>query len=260
MTTKRPCALITGATSGIGYELAKQCASKHIDCVLVSRNIDKMNEIKTDFESTYNITVTPFQIDLSDETAPQRVFDFTTSQGLHIDILINNAGFGDFGPFDASRLERQNNMVRLNILALMNLTHYYVQPMIQKGSGRILNVASTAAFQAGPIMSVYYATKAFVLSFSESLSVELKPKGIFVTALCPGPTKTGFVENANLQRSGLFTNLKNTTAEFVAKKGYQSMLKGKVIEIPGLANKTLICMSKFAPRKLVRTVILHIQK
>ena len=253
-------ALITGASGGIGYELAKLFAADGNNLVLVARNEQKLNEVKREIEKEFGVTVNVITCDLSKPRAAIEVFEATTNLNIKVDYLVNNAGFGDFGLFYERRFEKQSDMVSLNVTALTELCHLYLPQMVEKRHGKILNVASIAAFQPGPLMAVYYATKAFVLSLTEALSVELKGTGVTVTALCPGPTKTGFEDTAKLESSGLFKNLKVVTAKEVAIYGYKQMKKNKVIAIHGFMNRLIVCGSKLAPRALVRKLVYNIQK
>ncbi len=253
-------ALITGASSGLGLYLAKIFAREGYNLVLVARNEQKLNELKAEIEGNYGKAVYVFPADLSKADSAQKIFDFTEQNGIAVDVLVNNAGFGDFGAFAESNLNKQTDMIAVNITALTRLCHLFMNPMIKRGNGKILNMASIAAFQAGPLMSVYYATKAFVLSLTEALSVELKGTGVTVTAVCPGPTKTGFEDSARLENSGLFKHLKNATAEEVAEFSYKALMKNKLIAIHGTGNRLTVTASKFAPRRLVRYVAYLIQK
>ncbi len=253
-------ALITGASSGLGLELAKIYASEGYHLVLVARNEKKLHQLKNELENTYPITAAVFATDLSEKDAAYKVYNFTSSQNIRIDVLINNAGFGDFGRFDSCDWQKQYEMIQVNITSLIQLTRCYLKGMVEYKRGKILNIASLAAFAPGPLMSVYYASKAFVLSFSEALSVELKSSGVSVMTLCPGPTKTGFEVAAELDSSGLFKHLKNASAKDVAEYGYSSLLKKKVIAIPGVMNKLIAFASKLSPRFLVRKLVYAIQK
>lgn len=224
--------LITGASFGIGYELAKIFAKEKYNLILVARNLEKLNQIKDELQNP-DIQIFTIQKDLSYPNSPKELFDEINKKGLEIDILINNAGFGLLGSFVELDLQTQLDMIQLNITSLVHLTYLVLPQMIAKNSGKIMNVSSTAAFQPGPNMAVYYATKAFVLSFSEALYAELKSKGITVTALCPGPTRTEFqkrarMENINLERSKLIPYM---SAEKVAQIGYDGLMKGKRVVI-----------------------------
>ncbi len=253
-------ALITGASSGLGLCLAKIFAREGYNVVLVARSEEKLNELKAEIESKYKKSAYVCPADLSSADSARKIFEFTEQNKLSVDVLVNNAGFGDFGPFAESDLNKQTQMIAVNITALTQLCHLYMNPMIKRGSGKILNIASIAAFQAGPLMSVYYATKAFVLSLTEALSVELKGTGVTATVVCPGPIKTGFEDSARLENSGLFKHLKNSTAEEVAEFSFKALMKNKLIAIHGAGNRVTVTASKFAPRRLVRYVAYLIQK
>jgi len=222
-------ALITGASGGIGAEFARIHAAAGGDLVLVARNLEKLEEIKADLESTYGIAAFVIAMDLSQADAADRVFAQTEAAGIKVSLLINNAGVGGHGKFYERKLLNDQAMMQLNMGALVSLTHLYLQAMIQRGSGRVLNVASTAAFIPGPLQAVYYATKAFVLSFSEALAEELSGTGVTVTALCPGPVMTGFAEAGDLEGVRVFQF--GASAESVAICGYNAMQKGKRVVV-----------------------------
>lgn len=248
--------LITGASFGIGYELAKIFAKEKYNLILVARNLERLNQIKDELQNS-DIKILTIQKDLSQPNSAKELFDEINKNNFEIDILINNAGFGLLGPFAELDLQTQLDMIQLNITSLVQLTHLILPQMIKRKSGKIMNVASTAAFQPGPNMAVYYATKAFVLSFSEALSAELKSSGITVTALCPGPTKTEFqkrarMENINLERSKLIPYM---TAEKVAQIGFDGLMKGKRVVIPGLLNKVGTKLVKIFPKSFVLAVL-----
>lgn len=247
-------ALITGASGGIGLEFARICAKNKLNAVLVARNEEKLEEVKKELEAE-GVTVYVVPADLTREEEVDKVFAFTERNNLNVSILINDAGFGDFGEYSSCDYAKQRDMVNLNVLALMKLTRLYLPAMAENRGGKILNVASIASFQPGPLMSVYYASKAFVLSFSEALHSELKKTGVTVTALCPGPIRTGFEKAANLSNSGLFKNMKVASAAQVASFGYKKMNKGKAVAVYGATNKLLIFLSRFAPRSFVRKVV-----
>ncbi|MDL2206753.1 SDR family oxidoreductase [Eubacteriales bacterium OttesenSCG-928-N13] len=253
-------ALITGASGGLGLEFSRIFAREGYDLVLVARSEDKLQSLKQELEQAGKIKATVLAIDLTQPNAADEVFQFTEQQQLTISALVNNAGFADFGAFAQCDWAKQAGMVQLNITTLMQLTRHYLPQMIERKSGKILNIASIAAFEPGPLMSVYYASKAFVLSFTEALSVEIKGTGVSITALCPGPTKTGFEARANLGASGLFKNLKNATAQDVAAFGYRNLTKGKVVAIPGVMNKLITLGGRMMPKALVRNVVYRIQK
>jgi len=244
-------ALITGASSGIGLELAKVHASKGDDLVLVARNKTKLDELKSELESKYKIKVYTIGKDLSCANAAKEVYDETTKQKIEIDYLINNAGFGDFGMFVESDWNKELQMINLNITTLTQFTKLYLKEMVSRKSGKIMNVASTAAFQSGPTMAVYFATKAYVLSFTEAVSNEVSDKGITITALCPGATETGFQAAGGMEESNLFKGKKLPTAKQVADYGYKSMMKGKTVAIHGMMNYIMSNSVRFTPRSLV---------
>lgn len=258
--TMNNTALITGATSGIGLELAKVHASKGGDLVLVARNKPKLEAIKKEFESNYHVEVLIIEKDLSRKDAAQEVYNETSSYQIPIDILINNAGFGDYGMFAETDWFKEYEMISLNIVALTQLTKLYGQDMITNGYGRIMNVASIAAFSPGPKMAIYYATKAYVLSFSEAIANEMTEQGVTVTTLCPGPTESGFEKAAALEDSGLFKKQKIATSRSVAEFGYKAMMKGTVIAIPGFMNWLMTKLLLMIPRGLVVKAVRKIQE
>jgi short-subunit dehydrogenase len=244
-------ALITGASNGIGLELAKIHASKGGDLVLVARNKFKLDEIKIELEKQFKISVYTIGKDLSLINAAQEIYNETNKENIQVDYLINNAGFGDFGMFAETDWNKELQMINLNITSLTHFTKLYLQDMVKRRSGKIMNVASTAAFQSGPTMSVYCATKAYVLSFTEAISNEVIDKGITVTALCPGATETGFQAAGGLDDSKLFKDKKLPTAKEVAQYGYASMIKGKTVAIHGIMNYLMSNSIRFIPRSLV---------
>ncbi len=252
-------ALITGASNGIGLELAKVHASKGGDLVLVARNKTKLDELKSELESQYKVSVYTIGKDLSANNSAQEVYDETTKQNIQIDYLINNAGFGDFGMFVETEWNKELQMINLNITTLTQFTKLYLQDMVKRGSGKIMNVASTAAFQSGPTMAVYYATKAYVLSFSEAVDNEVSDKGVTVTTLCPGATESGFQAAAAMEESNLVKGKKLPTSKEVAEYGYASMMKGKTIVIHGLMNYLMANSVRFTPRALVVKLTRKIQ-
>ena len=253
-------ALITGASGGIGAELARLFASDGFDLVLVARRKEKLIELKNELESAHKIKVSVFECDLSKDGAAMEVLAFTKEEALSVDVLVNNAGFGDWGLFADCNLEKQNQMIHLNILALTELTRLFLPQMTARKSGRILNVASIASFMPGPKMSVYYASKAFVRSFTEALSVELKNSGVTVTALCPGPVATDFWDRAEAGSSKIFKSLIFADSKYIAKYGYKKLMKGKVLALPGLSTQIFAFLTKIMPGNLVRNMVYKIQK
>jgi short-subunit dehydrogenase len=248
-------ALITGASSGLGAEFARIHASKGDNLVLVARNVDKMNALKAELETRFkNITVHVIGKDLSEPAAANAVYEELQLRKVRVDYLINNAGFGDFGVFAECAWEKQQEMISLNITALTHLTRLFLPAMIENRFGKVLNVASTAAFQPGPTMSVYFATKAFVLSFSEAIANELKGTGVTVTALCPGATDTGFKAAASLGTSNLFKGNGIAGSKEVAEFGYKAMMKGKTVVVHGFMNSLMAQSVRFAPRNIVTAI------
>lgn len=244
--------LITGASSGIGLELARIFAAKGFNLIIVSRNVIELSKLKTELTEKHKVYVEEIVKDLSVPGAAKEVYDEVKSLSFEVDYLINNAGFGDFGEFYKSDWDKQERMINVNILALTHLTRLYLPEMIKKGSGKIMNVASTAAFQPGPLMSVYYASKAFVLSFSEAIANEAEGTGVTVTALCPGPTKSGFQKAANVESSKRLNANSIPDSKAVAEFGYKAMMKGKRVAVHGIMNKELA----FFARRLPKSVIL----
>lgn len=252
-------ALITGASNGIGLELARIHASTGKDLVLVARSADKLNRLKTELESKYQVEVLTISKDLSLKEAPQQIFDELQQQDIQVEYLINNAGFGDYGFFHESSWEKEEQMIDLNMKSLTHLTRLFLPEMVKRRSGRIMNVASTAAFQPGPLMAIYYATKHYVLAFSEAIANEVKDYSVTVTALCPGPTESGFQKVAAMEDSKLVNGVKMPTSAEVAEYGYQSMLKGKVVAIHGRANSLMAKSVGFLPRNLVTNMVRKLQ-
>jgi uncharacterized protein len=252
-------ALITGASTGIGYELAKLFARDRHNLVLVSRNRKKLEEVATECRSLGSTRVTVIAKDLAELEAPDEIFVQTERAGVRIDFLVNNAGFGARGPFSTSDLDNDLEMVQVNIVALMHLTRLYLPGMLARKFGRILQVASTAAFQPGPFMAVYYATKAFVLSFSEAVYEETKGSGVTVTCLCPGATATKFADRAGMRSSKLF-KMRVMDAGPVAEQGYRAMLHGKPLVITGTRNWLMAQSVRIGPRSMVRKVVRGIQE
>ena len=248
--TQRQTALVTGGSGGIGLELAKNLARAGFDLVLVARKRDTLEAAAGQLEGKFGIKAHVFAADLRLQDTPQAIFEFLHNENIDIDVLVNNAGFGLGGEFADTAIQRELEMIQVNIAALTHLTKLFIPPMIKRRSGRVLNLASTAAFQPGPLMAVYYATKAYVLSFSEALSEELRNTGVSVTALCPGPTQTDFADAAQMTNSRLFNTFGVADAADVAKYGFDAMMQGKRLAIPGIKNKIIAQANRFAPRAL----------
>ena len=244
-------ALITGASKGIGKELAHIFAMKGHNLVLVARSADELGRIKVEIEETYAVSVINVVADLSDAAAAQALYNEVKEKVGDIDYLVNNAGFGDYGAFVDADWDCYERMIALNVTTLTHLTHLYVKDWKGRKAGKILNVSSTAAFQPGPMMAVYFATKSFVLHLSEAVGEELKKDNITVTALCPGPTSTHFGEVSKMSASQLVKNVQIADAKEVAELGYRAMMKGKPVVIHGTMNRLAPVAIRFLPRKWV---------
>ena len=243
-------ALVTGASSGIGLEIARILAKDH-DVVLAARRADKLEALAADIGGARVVAV-----DLADPAGPRRL----VAEVPAVDVLVNNAGFGDFGPFADAAEARLDEMIELNVGALTRLARAYLPGMCDRGYGRVLNVASTAAFQPGPLMAVYYATKAYVLSLSEALAEETRGTGVTVTALCPGPTASGFQAGAAMEGSRLVRGRSLPTAASVAAFGVAAMRKGDAVAVPGLMNKMVASSIRVTPRPIVRRIVHRMQR
>lgn len=253
-------ALITGASSGIGLELARIHASKGGDLILIARSTTKLLELKESLEKKYKIKALVIPKDLSIRESAQEVFDQVTKENITVEYLINNAGFGDAGLYHETSWEKEEMMINVNILALSQFTKLFGTEMVKRGNGRIMNISSTAAFQPGPMMAVYYATKHYVQAYSEALYEEWKEFGISVTALCPGPTHTGFMDAANMQDAKIFNTIKLPDAAEVARFGYKAMMRGEMTAIHGTLNHLMAHSVKFAPKKLALKIVKKLQQ
>jgi uncharacterized protein len=251
MDSEPQTALITGASGGIGYELAKLFARDQYNLVLVARSTDKLNQVAADLQSQFGVTVKTVALDLAAAPAPKFLFDQLQREGVAVDVLVNNAGFGVFGDFASMAEGEILGQIHLNITALTQLTRLFLPAMLARRSGKIMNVASTAAFQPGPMMAVYYATKAYVLSFSEALANEVAGSGVLVSCFCPGATDTNFQKRANMETSRLFKKFRPMNAEAVARNGYRGLIAGRTVVISGVQNWMVAESVRFAPRKLV---------
>ena len=242
-------AVVTGASGGIGLELAKLCAAAGHDLVLVARRKSELESIASAFERDYRIRATPLAADLADRSAPEAIFQAAPEAA----ILINNAGFGRLGPFASADWDAQARMIQVNITALAHLTRLYLPGMIDRHAGRILNVASTAAFVPGTNMAMYYASKAMVFSFTLAIAAELEGTGVTATALCPGPTATNFGETAGSTHSNLFKGPVMSAAD-VAREGFDAMMAGKAEIIAGSRNRWMMWGTRFAPRRMLTRI------
>ncbi len=256
-----PTALITGASSGIGLELASLAAQEGHDLVLVARQRERLESVGRGLAEEYGVRVSVLPKDLSDPSAPAELGRDLAERRIEIDVLVNNAGFGVYGFFAETSVDRELEMIQVNVAALTHLTKLVLAGMLARRRGRILNVASTAAFQPGPIMSVYYATKAYVLSFSEALANECSGSGVTVTALCPGPTRTEFEGRAGspdeimARKKGFVMG-----ASDVAREGWRGMKAGKRVVIPGFRNRLLVQVERVTPRRLVTAISRRIRE
>jgi short-subunit dehydrogenase len=247
-------ALITGASGGIGYELAKLFAKDHYNLVLVARSAPKLTQFVDELRRQFGVSAKAIPLDLTAASAPQFLFDQLKREGIAVDILVNNAGYGVLGEFAKVPLEESLGQIQLNLTALTHLTKLFIGTMIERRSGKILNVASTAGFQPGPLMAIYYATKAYVISFSEALANELSGSGVTVTCLCPGATDTGFQGRAGVADTKLFKTIRPMDAKTVARDGYRGLMAGKTLLISGFRNWLLAESVRVGPRKLVTAI------
>ena len=253
-------ALVTGASGGIGLALAREIAANGHDVVLTARNRDALEAAAGAFEGKYGVRADVVPLDLRDNDAAEQLYQTISNQQLEIGILVNNAGFGLGGEFLETDVQREVEMIQVNVIALTQLTKLFAAGMVRRRSGRVMNVASTAAFQPGPLHAVYYATKAYVLSFSQAVAEELRNTGVTVTALCPGATATGFAATAGVTNSGLFTRVGVDNAESVADYGYKAMMRGERVAIPRLRDKIMVQAERLAPRALVTTMVRKAQE
>lgn len=245
-----PRALVTGASSGIGLELARLLAADGYHVILAARSTGRLEALAAELPDASVVTAdlgTPDGVATLIEAAPD------------LDVLVNNAGLGDFAPFADADPAKLLTMIQLNVASLTELTRAHLPAMVARGSGRIMNLASTASFQPGPLMAVYYATKAYVLSLSEAVAEEVRGTGVTVTALCPGPTASGFQAGADLHESKLVRGRTLPTSAEVAASGYRAMTRGDVVHVPGMRNKLLASSIRFTPRPLVRRLVHRVQ-
>lgn len=251
--------LITGASSGIGLEFARLFAQENNPLILVARSEEKLNEIARELNAQYGVPVTVIAKDLTDPHAPDEIFQQLEAQNQTVGVLVNNAGFATYGKFTETDWQAQAAMIHLNIAALSHLTSLFVGGMVQRGEGRVLNVASLGAFLPGPLMAVYYASKAYVLSFSEALANELQGTGVTVTCLCPGPTESDFQKRAQMEDSKLVQG-GLLSASRVARAGLDAMKKGKTLSIPGAKFAMLAFSTRLAPRSMLPKIVRGMQE
>ncbi|HEV2012475.1 MAG TPA: SDR family oxidoreductase [Candidatus Dormibacteraeota bacterium] len=251
-------ALITGASSGIGYELALLFAADGFDCILVARSHDKLKALAARLEGDHRVKTLVLPKDLSKPSAVDEIYEEVSAASMEVDVLVNNAGFPVFGLFSETDLEVELEMLQVNVVALTALTKLFLRGMVARRHGRMMNLASTAAFEPGPLMAVYYASKAYVLSFSEALANEVRGSGVTVTALCPGPTRTGFQKRGVMEDSRLVQG-QIADARSVALAGYRGLMAGKTIVIPGFTNKLVPWIVRVSPRGTVTRVVRRMQ-
>lgn len=254
MESKCKTVLITGASSGIGYEFCKVFAENNYNLILVARRINRLNEVKKQLLEKYEIKINVIEVDLSNYNSSNEIYNGVKSLGVHVDVLINNAGIGNCGFFNEIPIENHRKVMEVNMKALTELTYFFSSEMKERGDGKILNVASTGSYQPGPLIAVYYASKAYVLSLTEALANELKNYNIQVSVLCPGTTSTEFHS-----KSGKRTLKNAMSPEKVAVVGYRGLMKGKMLIVPGFKNKLAIFMSKILPGYLSSKVVRIIQ-
>jgi len=250
---KSRTALITGATSGIGYELSKVFAKNGYNLVLVARNGQKLEQVASEISQQSAVKTYLIPKDLAVVSSPNEIFDELRNKSINIDVLINNAGFNEYGHFIETNLENELQMLQVNIVSLTHLTKLFLPGMVEKNYGKILNVGSTGSFAPGPLNAVYCATKAYVLSFSEAIASELKDTKVTVTALCPGATKTQFAKRAKIENIKIFQG-NVMEARDVAETGYRAMIEGKTSIVVGCMNKLTIFSLRFMPRNVVANV------
>jgi hypothetical protein len=247
---------VTGASSGIGSELARVLAREGHDLVLVARREPELSALAAEVGSRYGATATVITADLASPGGPQHVFDATAAAELAVDVLVNNAGLGGHGRFWETDEDAERRTLAVNIVALTELTKLFLPAMVERRRGKVLNVASTAGFQAGPFMATYYASKAYVLSFTEAIAEELHGTGVTATALCPGVVPTGFQEAADMSPDlPLLRSPGAKSAEYVAQAGYDGMVRGKRVVVPGALNKVGVQGLRLSPRRAVTKVV-----
>jgi len=257
---RQQTALITGAANGIGYELAYLFAQNDYNLVLIDRIETKLQRVAMYFQEQFSISVKSIVKDLSKTKSPEEIFLELQQENIQVDVLVNNAGFGTYGFFNETNLSDELEMLQVNLVCTTHLTKLFLKSMVKQGQGKILNVSSAAAFQPGPLMAVYFATKAYILSFSEALANELQNTGVTVTVLCPGTTQSAFHERTGMADSQLLKSKRMMDAATVANIGYRALMEGKTIVIPGLINKLMAKSVRFVPRNLVTKIVRKMQE
>ena len=252
--------LVTGASSGIGAELARAFAKRGSSLWLTARSQDKLEALAAELRQKYTVQVRVVLSDLARAEGAAQLVRALAEEHVEVDVLVNNAGYAGYGAFTRSDWTHEAGMLQLNMVTLTELTKRLLPPMVARGRGGVLNVASTAAFQPGPLMAVYYATKAYVLSFSEALAEEVRGSGVVVTALCPGPTESGFQARASMEASKLVKGKRLMDAASVAEAGYEGFRRGATVVVPGLQNRLLVQSVRFTPRWWVTRLVHHMQE
>lgn len=247
-------ALVTGASAGIGLELSRLFAKNGHDLVLVARSRDRLEALATELKEKHGRTAYVVVADLAKPGVANEIFAAVQSLEIHVDFLVNNAGFGSHGPFLEQDAQREVDMVQVNVASLVHLTRLFLPAMVQRRAGRVLNIASTAAFQAGPLMATYYATKAFVLSFTEAIAHEVEETGVTVTCHCPGPTETEFGGLAGNDKSFIFQKGQVVSAGVVARHAYDAMMNGERLTVHGFFNWLAAFSVRFAPRSVAASI------
>lgn len=245
---------------GIGKHISLELAKRGYDLVLTSRNKELLEQLQKECKQTTGVEVYVYPLDLAAPGSSQTLYDWTVQQKLNIDVLINNAGFGDYGSFYTSSYDKVSEMIQVNVSSLTQLTRLFLPSMIQKAQGYVMNIASVAGFVPGPYMAVYYATKAYVLSFSEAVAEEVRGTGVIISAFCPGATETAFFDRAAAGNNPLFKNIPMPKASEVAAYGVKSLFRGKIVSVHGVINQINVFMIKWFPRRFLIRMLAKFQK
>jgi short-subunit dehydrogenase len=252
--------LVTGASSGIGAELARVFARGGSALVLTARSVDKLEVLAGELRQKHGVQVRVVAADLGAQDGAARLLQRLAQDSVQVDVLVNNAGYAGFGSFTETEWAHEAGMLQLNMVSLTELTKRLLPGMVARRRGGVLNLASTAAFEAGPLMAVYYATKAYVLSLSEALAEEVRESGVTVTVLCPGPTESGFQARASMQASKLVKGKRLMDAASVAQAGYDGFRRKESVVIPGFQNRLLVQSVRFMPRRWVTRIVHRMQE